>query len=247
MLRRFDETDEDSLVDLDGDPAVTRFISGGRPTSRETVRTEILPKALGEYQVFAAFGGWAAVEKETDAFIGWFHLHPPEGGTGEEVELGYRLRRSAWGNGYATEGSRALVAKAFVELGVRRVFATTMTVNLASRRVMEKVGLALRSDLSPRLAGLHRGVGKRRRRVRDHTRRLGHPSPIGGSGLKRGPAPVGQPPVKSRRADSLGFAPRARAVDTGLTIRTAFTLAARHGPSVIGGRREGACEGDRRT
>ena len=57
------------------------------------------------------------------------------------MELGYRLKASAWGRGYATEGARALVRKGFDELGVRRVWAETMAVNRASRRVMEKVGL----------------------------------------------------------------------------------------------------------
>ncbi len=57
------------------------------------------------------------------------------------MELGYRLRRSAWGKGYATEASRALIEKGFRELGVQRVFAFTMVVNTASRRVMEKAGL----------------------------------------------------------------------------------------------------------
>ena len=51
------------------------------------------------------------------------------------------MRRSAWGKGYATEGSRALVQKGFAELGVQRVVATTMVVNVASRRVMAKAGL----------------------------------------------------------------------------------------------------------
>ena len=64
-----------------------------------------------------------------------------EAGDPDEVELGYRLRRSAWGKGYATEGSRALIHKGFTELGVRRVVARTMAVNTASRRVMEKAGL----------------------------------------------------------------------------------------------------------
>ena len=53
-------------------------------------------------------------------------------------ELGYRLRRSAWGKGDATAGSRALVEKGFDEFRVKRVYATTMVVNVASRRVMEK-------------------------------------------------------------------------------------------------------------
>ena len=67
-------------------------------------------------------------------------MRPAEGAT-EEVELGYRLRRSVWGKGYATEGSRALIDKAFADYGARRVFASTMVVNVASRRVMEKAGL----------------------------------------------------------------------------------------------------------
>ena len=57
------------------------------------------------------------------------------------MELGYRLRRDAWGAGYGTEGCRALIDKGFTELGVHRVYAETMAVNVASRRVMEKCGL----------------------------------------------------------------------------------------------------------
>ncbi|HEX4701257.1 MAG TPA: GNAT family N-acetyltransferase, partial [Pseudonocardiaceae bacterium] len=59
------------------------------------------------------------------------------------AELGYRLRKSAWGKGYATEGSRALIDKAFAEFGMRRVYALTMSVNTRSRRVMEQSGLRL--------------------------------------------------------------------------------------------------------
>jgi RimJ/RimL family protein N-acetyltransferase len=61
----------------------------------------------------------------------------------DEAELGYRLARSAWGKGYATEGPRALIRKGFTGFGVRRVVAETMAVHLASRRVMEKAGLRL--------------------------------------------------------------------------------------------------------
>jgi RimJ/RimL family protein N-acetyltransferase len=59
----------------------------------------------------------------------------------DERELGYRLRREWWGQGLATEGSLALIQLAFTELGARRVWAQTMTVNVASRRVMERCGL----------------------------------------------------------------------------------------------------------
>jgi RimJ/RimL family protein N-acetyltransferase len=140
LLRRFTGDDVDNLVELDSDPDVMRFINGGRPTPRREIENEVLPAFLGYYERFAGYGFWAVVERSTGSFVGWFHLRPAEGPS-DEVELGYRLRRSAWGNGYATEGSRALIDKAFAELGVRRVFASTMVVNVASRRVMEKAGL----------------------------------------------------------------------------------------------------------
>jgi RimJ/RimL family protein N-acetyltransferase len=83
------------------------------------------------------------VEKATGEFLGWFHFRPRPDAVPGEVELGYRRRKSAWGKGYATEGSRALIRKGFTEFGVQRVVAEAMAVNKASRRVMEKSGLKL--------------------------------------------------------------------------------------------------------
>jgi RimJ/RimL family protein N-acetyltransferase/uncharacterized damage-inducible protein DinB len=142
VLRRFTQSDVDKLVELDSDPEVMRFLTGGKPTPREVIRDEVLPKILGYHEKYGDLGHWAAEEKSTGDFVGWFALEPTKGP--EDVELGYRLRRSAWGKGYATEGARALVRKAFTELGVRRVYAETMTVNTGSRRVMAKAGLRYR-------------------------------------------------------------------------------------------------------
>ena len=143
VLRRFTEDDVDNLVELDGDPDVMRFLNGGKPTPREVIQHDILPGYLRYYRRFEGFGRWAAIERGTGEFLGWFHFGPAEGAEPGEVELGYRLRKAAWGKGYATEVSRALIRKGFAELGVQRVFATTMTANTASRRVMEKAGLTL--------------------------------------------------------------------------------------------------------
>jgi RimJ/RimL family protein N-acetyltransferase len=119
-----------------------RFVTGGEPTPRDVIRNETLPRFLRAYERFEGFGVWAAIERSTGEFLGWFEFYPRKDDAGpEEVELGYRLRRSAWGKGYATEGSRALIRKGFTELGVQRVVAETMAVNAASRRVMEKAGL----------------------------------------------------------------------------------------------------------
>jgi RimJ/RimL family protein N-acetyltransferase len=102
-----------------------------------------LPAFLGYYEHYEGYGFWAAIEKLTGQFLGWLHFRPREGASPDEAELGYRLRKSAWGKGYATEGSRALIRKGFTEFGVQRVVAEAMAVNLASRRVMEKAGLRL--------------------------------------------------------------------------------------------------------
>ena len=141
VLRQFTEDDVDNLVDLDSDPEVMHFINGGRPTPRHEVESDVLPAFLDYYARFAGYGFWAAMEKSTGRFVGWFHFRPAKAAPPNEVELGYRLCKSAWGEGYATEGSRALIHKGFAELGVQRVVASTMVVNVASRRVMEKAGL----------------------------------------------------------------------------------------------------------
>ena len=158
VLRRFTTGDVDNLAGLDADPDVMRFVSGGIPTSREEIENDFLPAFLGYYQRYQAFGFWAAIEKSTGDFLGWFHFRPREGSAPGQVELGYRMRKSAWGKGYATEGSRALIRKGFTESGVQRVTAEAMAANAASRRVMEKAGLTLVrtfSQPSPGAAGGH--------------------------------------------------------------------------------------------
>lgn len=140
-LRPFRADDAHRLLDLYNDPAVMRYINGGEPTTLDAVVGEVLPRLIHRYTCTGEPGFWAAEERATGAFLGWFEFRPLQEGSPEAVELGYRLRRAAWGAGYATEGARALIRKGFTELGVRRVTAQAMTVNTASRRVMEKAGL----------------------------------------------------------------------------------------------------------
>jgi RimJ/RimL family protein N-acetyltransferase len=131
-LRPIELADVDRLVTLDSDPEVMRYINGGAPTPRDEAE-RIVARSLGHR--------WLAFEPQDDdrdAFVGWFGLRPS---AGRDRELGYRLRRACWGRGLATEGARALVDLAFTHLDTSRVWAQTMTVNTASRRVMERCGL----------------------------------------------------------------------------------------------------------
>jgi RimJ/RimL family protein N-acetyltransferase len=81
---------------------------------------------------------WTARRTTNDAFVGWFCLWPESAAL---AELGYRLRRSDWGQGLASEGAFALVAWGLRSGGYDKIVATTLAENLASRRVMEKIGM----------------------------------------------------------------------------------------------------------
>lgn len=147
-LRPLNASDTPQIVALHTDPAVLRYL--GRPVDIDTVRREHLPRLL-RVDPHSGRPDYLAAETRDDArVVGWFMLRrvdeesllragPDEGA----LELGYRLERAAWGRGYATEGGRALVEDAFTTLGADRVVATTMAVNTASRRVLEKCGLRL--------------------------------------------------------------------------------------------------------
>jgi RimJ/RimL family protein N-acetyltransferase len=142
-MRQFTEDDVDNLFDLNSDPEVMRYLAGGRPTPREEIRDQIIPFHLGGYDRLDRLGTWAAESTATGEFLGWFHFRPGPDGDITNIDLGYRLRRTTWNKGYATEGSRALINMGFTDVGIERVFAHTMTVNTASRRVLEKCGLTL--------------------------------------------------------------------------------------------------------
>lgn len=150
ILRQFSQDDADNLFELNSDPDVVRFTpDANQPIDYTIIQTQLLPKYFTYYEKYAGYGVWAAIEKSSQQFIGWFSFRPVMYASyfnsalanGSDIELGYRLRKIAWGKGYATEGSKALILKGFSELGTQRVLAVALAANVASMRVMEKVGL----------------------------------------------------------------------------------------------------------
>ena len=150
-LRRFDMSDVDNLLTLYTDPSVMRYIDDGTWDAHR-IETETLPEFLTEYDRYRRYGYWAA-ETHAGAFVGRIGLHPvilPDSADemwteapsddADTVEIGYRLTRGQWGHGYATEAARAVVDLAFDSYDSRLAVATTMAVNNASRRVLERLG-----------------------------------------------------------------------------------------------------------
>ena len=137
-LRRFCADDVDEVYRLDRDPRVMRYIGDGSVRTREEVALT-LARASRYYRNYPGLGVWAAEERASRRFIGWFCLkYMPNTA---DVEVGYRLLPEAWGKGYATEGASALVRYGFETLGLYRIIGVTHPGNTASQRVLRKAGL----------------------------------------------------------------------------------------------------------
>jgi release factor glutamine methyltransferase len=135
--RRFGPGDLDLIAALNADPEVMRYLGNGRPMSRDQVRDEELPRLRAYNERPDRLGFWAGFAGAQ--FVGWFCATPRDDDL-NDVEIGYRLARVAWGNGYATEGARLMQRLAFTA-GARRTVATTMAVNAGSRGVLAKLGM----------------------------------------------------------------------------------------------------------
>lgn len=131
--------DAGSLYSVFGDPEVMRFGDGVQ--TKEWVQAWLLT-CLERYHKTWGFGPYAVVTKQTQGVIGYCGLfYFPDVGGQPEVELGYRLARPAWGQGYATEAARAVRDFAFTTLSIKRLIALIDPSNQASIRVAEKIGM----------------------------------------------------------------------------------------------------------
>ena len=143
-LRPLASSDEADLVALDSDPEVMRYV--GSPAgvkspaeTAERARLRIRETEAGDYE---PLGFWRIESRSDGAFLGVGALiQMPDG---EDVEVAYRLARSAWGQGIATEAVGALVAHALGPLALPRVVAVTYPENRASQRVLDKLGFERR-------------------------------------------------------------------------------------------------------
>lgn len=140
-LRPVEPGDLDEFVALHADPEVTQFI---HPFDRAAAE-ERLRKDEDEWQR-RGHGLLAVLNRQSGAFLGRCGLkHWPQF---DETELGWALRRDAWGRGYATEAARACIEWGFAELEAPYLTAMINPGNLRSARVAERLGMApLREDV----------------------------------------------------------------------------------------------------
>ena len=137
-IRPFEpERDAGALHELWGDAEAMRFLPGGAKAGVDDTRRrlETVPGRAPD-----GWGFWALDERGGSRLVGGVGLFPLNW-EGPEIELAYHVIPSAWGLGYATEAAEGLLAAAW-EAGLDHVVAVAMPGNVASRRVMEKLGMS---------------------------------------------------------------------------------------------------------
>jgi [ribosomal protein S5]-alanine N-acetyltransferase len=138
LLREFTLDDVDAFFEMCTDPKVTRYTHDAGLTNRDEARAILLAHPIADYQKYG-FGRWACVLKSSGQVIGFAGLKYLE--DLGEVDIGYRLMPAYWGVGLATEASRAAIEDGFTRLHLEHIIGLVAPENVASVRVLEKLGL----------------------------------------------------------------------------------------------------------
>jgi RimJ/RimL family protein N-acetyltransferase len=138
-LRSWLPADREAFAAMNADPEVMRYFPEMLTRKQSDAFVDRIEARMAEL----GYGLWALELLSTGGFLGFTGLNPmPDGGPGAGgLEVGWRLARSAWGHGYATEAGRAALAVAFGDAGLDEVWSLTTVVNAPSRAVMERLGL----------------------------------------------------------------------------------------------------------
>lgn len=137
VLREWREADRDDWAAMNADPQVMEFFPSTLDRTQSDAAFDRISTALEE----RGWGLWA-VEHE-GRFLGFTGLSPVgfEAPFTPATEIGWRLRRDAWGFGFAIEAARAAMAFAFDDLGIPELVSFTSVANARSRAVMERLGM----------------------------------------------------------------------------------------------------------
>jgi RimJ/RimL family protein N-acetyltransferase len=139
LMRRWQDSDRGPFADLNGDPETMRFF----PSTLDRAGSDALVDRIEERFAEQGFGLWALEISETGQFIGFTGLNPmPQGVPGAGgMEVGWRLAKSAWHSGYATEAATAALTVVFEGAGLDEIWSMTAVLNTPSQAVMRRIGL----------------------------------------------------------------------------------------------------------
>jgi ribosomal-protein-alanine N-acetyltransferase len=139
LLRRWREADHEPFALLNADQVVMEYF----PARLDRAASDDLIAKFEAGFDQRGYGLWALEVRATGEFVGFTGLEIPsfEAHFTPAVEVGWRLARSAWGQGYATEAARASLAFGFETAGLKEIVSFTSMANMRSRAVMERIGM----------------------------------------------------------------------------------------------------------
>ncbi|MCR9232797.1 GNAT family N-acetyltransferase [Gimesia chilikensis] len=140
ILRRWCEDDVTPFVELNKDPRVMQYYPSTLTSEQSMQMMDDIQKHFEEY----GFGLWAVEIKDQTPFAGFIGLAVPQFTAFFTpcIEILWRLATPYWNQGYATEGAHAVLDFGFDECNLKQIVSFTVPSNIASRRVMEKIGMS---------------------------------------------------------------------------------------------------------
>ncbi|MXV50139.1 GNAT family N-acetyltransferase [Pedobacter sp. HMF7647] len=138
-LRKWLESDNEPFVKMNKDPAVMQFF----PKTLTDIETAEMMQRINEHFDKNGFGLFALENKQTRKFIGFTGLAIPrfEAFFTPCVEIGWRLKKEAWGQGFATEAAKACLNYGFNTIGLDKIVSFTSVLNINSEKVMKRIGM----------------------------------------------------------------------------------------------------------
>jgi RimJ/RimL family protein N-acetyltransferase len=157
-LRNWRENDREAFANLNSDPEVMWDFGGPLNRAESDTKFDSYVAAFEQY----GYCRWVIESLQGD-FLGYTGIMPskPDHPLGFYHDMGWRLLRTAWGRGYATEAARAALHDGFERVGLREVLAITAPANIRSQAVMARLNLARTPSLDysePRGTGLWHGL-----------------------------------------------------------------------------------------
>jgi len=142
IIREIDISDTDVMLELHSDPEVHRYLGNKTITTRKGIIDVI--NSLGKQYAAFGVGRWAMINKETNEFIGWtgFQFVTESINNHKDFyDLGYRLRKKFWRQGFATESAFASIDYVFNQIGATEIYGMADIDNEGSNKILKNVGL----------------------------------------------------------------------------------------------------------
>lgn len=136
LLREFEVSDAESFYELNLNPNVIKYT--GNSAFKAIDEAKAFLENYSDYQR-NGFGRWAVINKSTQQFIGWCGLKYDE--KLDETDIGFRFFEYFWNQGFATESAKACIDYGFKELNLKAIVGRAMKKNIASIKILEKIGL----------------------------------------------------------------------------------------------------------